>query len=238
MFDLTPLSRPVAILEILVLLMAAALLGWLLARLILNNRIHALRTAIADQEAELDDCRRARAPVTGFAPKPASLPPHPTGDLPGTSETINEPERPDESVPVAPMTDAPLTLGPERPLIDPVITPLMPIVPLAYGSSEAAVLQRIAARANELNFARIGVASATEADDLKDIVGIGPFLERKLHSLGIYTFRQVAHFIKEDIDKVNEIIEFFPGRIERDNWVDQSKAFYERKYGKKIEDEQ
>ena len=101
------------------------------------------------------------------------------------------------------------------------------------GNSEEAVLNRIAARANEINFDRIGLATAAEADDLKDIVGVGPFLERKLHSLGIYTFRQVANFTKEDVDQVNSIIEFFPGRIERDNWVDQSKDFHEKKYGKR-----
>lgn len=241
MFDLTPLSRPVAIVEILVLLMAAALLGWLLARLILNNRINALRTAIADQEAELDDCRRARTSITGSTTKSAGPRPHTTGTLPGTGMAIEESEQPEQGnldgvMPVSSIDDDSLTLAPERSMIDPIVAPLTPIVPLTYGSSEAAVLQRIAARASELNFDRIGLASATDADDLKDIVGIGPFLERKLHSLGIYTFRQVAHFEKEDIDKVNEIIEFFPGRIERDNWVDQSKLFYERKYGKKVED--
>ena len=99
------------------------------------------------------------------------------------------------------------------------------------GTSEAAVLSRIAARAHEVNFDRIGRASAAEADDLKDIIGIGPFLERKLNAIGIYTYRQVANFTKEDSETVNRIIEFFPGRIERDNWVDQSQAFHERKYG-------
>ena len=105
-----------------------------------------------------------------------------------------------------------------------------PVVVLPTGTDESAVMSRIAARANELNFDRIGLATASQADDLKDIVGIGPFLERKLHSLGIYTFRQVANFTKEDMDKVNEIIEFFPGRIERDNWVEQSAELHKKKY--------
>ena len=98
---------------------------------------------------------------------------------------------------------------------------------------EAIVLNRIKTRISEINFDRIGRATAAKADDLKDIVGVGPFLERKLHTLGIYTFRQIANFSKEDIDKINDIIEFFPGRIEGDNWVGQAKAFYERKYGAK-----
>lgn len=96
--------------------------------------------------------------------------------------------------------------------------------PLAVAGSpeEVVVLNRIAARSGELNLDRIGYASADEADDLKAIVGVGPFLERKLHAVGIYTFRQMANFNQEDINLVNDMIEFFPGRIERENWVGQS----------------
>ncbi|WP_254448398.1 hypothetical protein [Spirosoma rhododendri] len=93
------------------------------------------------------------------------------------------------------------------------------------------MLSRIAARAGELNIDRIGRATPTDADDLKDIIGIGPFLERKLHSLGIYTFRQISNFTQEDSKQVNELIEFFPGRIDRDDWVGQAKALHERKHG-------
>jgi predicted flap endonuclease-1-like 5' DNA nuclease len=90
------------------------------------------------------------------------------------------------------------------------------------GNEEAIVLNRIRRRANEIDLDRIGRALASEADDLKIIVGIGPFLERKLHAIGIYTFRQIANFTDEDVEKVNDIIEFFPGRIRRDEWVRQA----------------
>ena len=95
--------------------------------------------------------------------------------------------------------------------------------------SETMVLNRIRSRATELNFTRIGLASEAEADDLKAIVGVGPFLEKKLHAIGIYTFRQIANFDREDIDKVNDIIEFFPGRIERDDWVGQASQLAKKK---------
>lgn len=104
-----------------------------------------------------------------------------------------------------------------------------PVMPISGGVDETTVLNRIRARASEVNFDRIGRAAATEADDLKDIVGVGPFLERKLHAIGIYTFRQIANFTKQDIDTINEIIEFFPGRIERDNWVGQAADLGKRK---------
>ncbi|AQG78797.1 hypothetical protein [Spirosoma montaniterrae] len=230
MFGLDPFSRPVAIAEILLLLAFAAFVGWLLARLIWAGRISALRSAIADKESELEECRRSKvaaptvvAPVSSPAitpaPEPVATFVHADPLEPALSFDTT-PNLMDEVPPAAPAIPEP-----------PVVMP--PASSTVAGNSEAAVLSRIAARADELNFDRIGRATAADADDLKDIVGVGPFLERKLHSLGIYTFRQVANFTKEDIDKVNEIIEFFPGRIERDNWVEQSRAFYDRKYGNK-----
>ena len=99
----------------------------------------------------------------------------------------------------------------------------------APADQETLILNRVRARANELDFTRIGRATASEADDLKDIVGVGPFLEKKLHAVGIYTFRQVANFTRDDVAKVNDIIEFFPGRIDRDDWVGQSADFERRK---------
>ncbi|MVM41833.1 hypothetical protein GO730_36085 [Spirosoma sp. HMF3257] len=105
----------------------------------------------------------------------------------------------------------------------------VPVASVAATDGETLVLNRIRARANEINFARIGLASPANADDLKVIVGVGPFLEKKLHAIGIYTFRQISNFTQEDIEKVNDIIEFFPGRIERDNWVGQAAQLVKKK---------
>ncbi|MEM7656986.1 MAG: hypothetical protein AAF399_12710 [Bacteroidota bacterium] len=98
---------------------------------------------------------------------------------------------------------------------------------------EAATLARIQERASEINFDRIGLATAADKDNLQLVKGIGPFIERKLNSIGIYTFRQIANFTPEDEDKVNEVIEFFPGRIRRDNWSSQSEDFAKEKEDKK-----
>jgi len=87
--------------------------------------------------------------------------------------------------------------------------------------SEDAVMARIKAKSEKLNFGRIGKGDAQ--DDLKRISGIGPFLEKKLYALGITSFRQVSKFNDEDEDMVNDAIEFFPGRVKRDEWVRQAK---------------
>ena len=67
-------------------------------------------------------------------------------------------------------------------------------------------------------------ALAKDKDNLKLISGIGPVIESKLNSLGIYTFRQISEFTPEAIDHVTSAIKFFPNRIGRDNWIGQAAA--------------
>ncbi len=80
-----------------------------------------------------------------------------------------------------------------------------------------------------LNFDSFGKADASDKDDLKLISGIGPFIEEKLNGIGIYTFDQVSRFTREDIETVTALIQFFPGRIERDNWTKQAKKLKDNK---------
>ena len=68
-------------------------------------------------------------------------------------------------------------------------------------------------------------------DDLKEIKGVGKVVEGVLNAKGIYQFRQVANFSAQDVAWVNEAIEAFPGRIERDKWVDQAQELFRAKYG-------
>jgi predicted flap endonuclease-1-like 5' DNA nuclease len=84
-------------------------------------------------------------------------------------------------------------------------------------------LDRIRARNTNIYFERIGIAHKHEADNLTVINGIGGWIEEKLNALGIFTFRQIANLNDEDVEIVTESIEFFPGRIERDEWVSQAK---------------
>ena len=65
-------------------------------------------------------------------------------------------------------------------------------------------------------------ATDGEPDDLKKIKGIGPKFEGDLNSKGIYYYRQIAAWKKADIEMVEGIIDSFPGRIERDEWVKQA----------------
>ncbi|HAX16035.1 MAG TPA: hypothetical protein DIV44_09035 [Leeuwenhoekiella sp.] len=81
----------------------------------------------------------------------------------------------------------------------------------------------------ELDFERIGYASYEDADDLQKIIGIGPYTEEKLNTIGIYTFDQISKFNTRDIEIVTERIQFFPDRIVNDNWVAKAKLLQETK---------
>jgi len=59
------------------------------------------------------------------------------------------------------------------------------------------------------------------ADNLKRISGIGVIIERRLNSLGIYHYDQIAGWTSQEVDAFNEKLEF-SGRIEREHWREQA----------------
>ncbi|UWQ98361.1 NADH-quinone oxidoreductase subunit E [Rhodobacteraceae bacterium S2214] len=69
-------------------------------------------------------------------------------------------------------------------------------------------------------------ARAGGADDLKRISGVGPKLEGVLNDLGFYHFDQIAKWTSDEIQWVDNRLKF-KGRIIRDDWVSQAKAFAE-----------
>jgi predicted flap endonuclease-1-like 5' DNA nuclease len=66
------------------------------------------------------------------------------------------------------------------------------------------------------------VVRASQADDLKRIKGIGVLIEKKLNSLGVATYEDIANWTGEDIERISESLDF-KGRIQRENWVEQAR---------------
>ena len=60
------------------------------------------------------------------------------------------------------------------------------------------------------------------SDDLKQLSGVGPALEKKLHAAGIKSFEQIAAWSLKDIEVINEKISS-KGRVEKEGWIDQAK---------------
>ena len=92
--------------------------------------------------------------------------------------------------------------------------------PDAEEEEDPAIIARRAVKAAIGN--RINVASAEERDDLKKINGIGPFIEEKLNEISIYTYEQISQLDDNLIEQITNAIQFFPGRIKRDDWVGQA----------------
>ena len=73
-----------------------------------------------------------------------------------------------------------------------------------------------------LDFESIGKGDKYNADRLTQINGIGPYIEQRLNEIGIYNYSQISRLQLRDIVIITYLIDFFPGRIEKDNWVQQA----------------
>ena len=66
-------------------------------------------------------------------------------------------------------------------------------------------------------------AAFGEEDDLERVNGIGPMLAELLNEIGVYYFWQIAEWGPDEIKWVDDKLEHFKGRIQRDDWVGQAK---------------
>lgn len=65
-------------------------------------------------------------------------------------------------------------------------------------------------------------ARGPAGDDLKRIRGIGYLIEKKLNSLGVSRYDQIANWTAAEIDRISQMLDF-KGRIEREAWVEQAR---------------
>ncbi|MGR3290930.1 MAG: 50S ribosomal protein L21 [Paracoccaceae bacterium] len=68
---------------------------------------------------------------------------------------------------------------------------------------------------------------AAAADDLKQLSGVGPALEKKLIEAGVTTFAQISGWNADDVAAMDEKLSF-KGRIEREGWIEQAKKLAEK----------
>ncbi|URW75351.1 hypothetical protein M9980_12535 [Sphingomonas donggukensis] len=64
--------------------------------------------------------------------------------------------------------------------------------------------------------------SATGADDLTLLKGVGPKLAARLAELGVTRFAQVAALSSAEADALDAQLGTFRGRLTRDRWIDQA----------------
>ena len=67
------------------------------------------------------------------------------------------------------------------------------------------------------------------SDDLQQIKGVGPAIEKTLHDLGIHSFEQIASMSEYEIDRVARELRGFRSRIYREDWIGQAKLLQAEK---------
>lgn len=93
-------------------------------------------------------------------------------------------------------------------------------MPYAKGPHAASVVvaQPVGAKPQMLD------APQGEPDNLMLIKGIGPKVEGKLNSMGVWHFSQIAGWTADEVVWVDSSLNF-RGRIERDDWIGQAKLY-------------
>ncbi len=79
-----------------------------------------------------------------------------------------------------------------------------------------------------------GKVRPRQQDDLKQIHGIGPVMERVLNRMGMFTFRQIAEWKDQDVEHMASELNTFPDRIRHDNWIAGAKEQHFIKYGEEL----
>ncbi|MFQ5633701.1 MAG: helix-hairpin-helix domain-containing protein [Gammaproteobacteria bacterium] len=76
---------------------------------------------------------------------------------------------------------------------------------------------------------RTGDDSAVTTDNLREIRGIGPALERRLHHHGIRSFEQIADLTDRELADIAEQLAIAPNLAQRDRWIEQARELAERR---------
>ena len=66
-----------------------------------------------------------------------------------------------------------------------------------------------------------------DIEDLTQLSGLGPTIFKKLTEAGVTTFAQIASWSAEDIAVFDERLSL-KGRIDREGWIDQAKAYVKK----------
>jgi hypothetical protein len=69
----------------------------------------------------------------------------------------------------------------------------------------------------------IPTCSPSAANDLKQIIGVGYFIESRLNELGIYSYRQIASMNSLLAEKLSLILFMVPHKINKEDWIGQAK---------------
>jgi predicted flap endonuclease-1-like 5' DNA nuclease len=154
-------------------------------------------------------------PVSAPAPaaEPVAPEPQPAAPAPANAPPAAQPVAPAPAPVVAAVAAAPVAEA------KPAATPAPP---RDNGARSGEVTHLRSVRSEALIGEEASRTPVGSPDDLKRIRGIGVLIEKKLNSLGITQYEQVANWTGADIERISRILDF-KGRIERENWIEQAR---------------
>ncbi len=202
------------------LILLAVLVGFVIAWFLLSG---SRKTKVTREEPAEDASGAKRNQALIDAPPAAAKdPPAPAATAPPAPEPRPEPQSKPEPEPVA---------AAPAPAPAPKAEPAAPAA--GIGGAGAAVGTAVAEEAEAAQ------ARPEGADDLTRLKGVGPKLAAQLNTLGVTSFAQIASWSEADIDRIDDQLGRFKGRIRRDNWIEQARllasgdtAAYEARFGK------
>ncbi|MFG1400584.1 hypothetical protein [Xanthobacter sediminis] len=207
-------------LEVLLLLLAAFALG-----VAVGLWLRRSRQSVGEGEVMVPVPSSLQAQREPPASAPAADP------APPGAPVAQSPSKPEADAPSAPPPAAERPLPPLREPVADLFGHLLNVQPGALAEEPALPRRGVAAREGENHpGVQPPVLAAPEgglADDLKELRGIGPQNERRLHGLGIFHFRQIAAWTPEEAAWVGSYLAF-PGRIEREDWIGQARTLAAR----------
>jgi predicted flap endonuclease-1-like 5' DNA nuclease len=111
----------------------------------------------------------------------------------------------------------PLMAAEPAPVAPRAVEPAPTAAPAAFVSAP------VAATSMSEGPARLSGPRGGMADNLKEIEGVGPAMEKLVNEMGFFHFDQIAGWSEADVAWVDANLKGFKGRVTRDRWVAQAK---------------
>ena len=94
---------------------------------------------------------------------------------------------------------------------------------------ELLILERVGKRRDSIDWNKIGEFRGSSSDDLTLINGIDEFTQKKLNSLGVFSYEQLSRMDSTAAKEVNDALEMLPGKVIEMDWTKQSITMLELK---------
>ncbi|MBB3033925.1 hypothetical protein [Alteriqipengyuania lutimaris] len=219
------------------LILLAVLVGFVVAWFLLSG---SRKTRVTREDSPEETGTKRNQALIDAPPAAAKDPAPPAASgRPAAATPAPAPAPEAETIPPPPPASTAATPAPTpAPAPAPVPTPRAEPAATATGGAGAAV-GGVVAEEREAAQTPPAASDTGAADDLTRLKGVGPKLATQLNALGVTSFGQIASWSEADIDRIDDQLGRFKGRIRRDNWIEQARllesgdtAAYESRFGK------